>query len=123
MVPFTRLKMMFSEFTDGREKLLRDLAEGGIEWVVIEKWGAVGINEYHGYCLFHCRIWQWGVKERKMLAIHWANVLDEVRRRGYKKIHACQDSTDKRLKKFQAIFGFRDIVKVVGIQNLMMQEI
>jgi len=106
------------------EELLEDLATQGIEWLVREPWGVVGLHEYRGFCFIHCRIWQWSKQNRKACVEHWKLVRSAVRERGYSVMYAGCSLPDRKGYKFRQLFGFVEVVKLPQVgQVLMKQEI
>lgn len=89
-------------------QLTREAAKAlpGIEWLLEQPWGMVGIQEVKGMCFIHCQIWEWNKQHRKDCAEHWATVLDAIRAKGYKKIYARRPADDLKMAKFHRIFGF-----------------
>lgn len=104
------------------EKLLNDLAAQGIEWLVQEPWGIVGIYELQGFCFVHCRIWQWSKQNRRACAKHWELVRTLVRQRGYVRMFAGCPLEDTKGYKFRKLFGFVEVVKLPQVGQILMKQ-
>ena len=91
------------------DPLLDYLTENdGIEWLIKHPGGAVGFHEYKGYCFLHCRIWaDWTMENRNKCFELWPQVLDNLRKRGYKKIYAVGPENDRKMALFHRLFGFK----------------
>jgi hypothetical protein len=95
----------------------------GIEWLIVQDWGAVGIHEWKGRCFIHCQIWEWSLEHRRDCNTHWAAFLDAIRARGYGRIYAVCSEGDGKGIRFRRMFGFDKEVGRTGGFILMEQEI
>lgn len=95
----------------------------GIRWLIIQSWGAVGVNEAADQCFVHCQIWDWNRDHRRAAMSHWGTFLALVRSKGYRRLYAVCEENDKTGYKFRRMFGFTDLVAARNGLVLFTQEI
>jgi len=64
--------------------------------------------EQHVYwgLFIHCYVCGWNKKTIKHLSDVWDNFLDEIKSKGFDKVHAAVLEEDDKLRKFSSYFGF-----------------
>lgn len=95
----------------------------GINWLIVQPWGAVGVHEFRGECFVHCQIWDWNRDHRRAAMSHWGTFLALVRSKGYRRLYAVCEEKDKTGYKFRRMFGFVDLVASRDGIVLFTQEI
>lgn len=104
----------------------QDLARpefSGINWSIVQSWGAVGMHESPAGCFVHCQIWDWTREHRRAAIRHWGTFLALARSKGYRRLFAVCEENDKTGYKFRRMFGFIDIVSSREGLVLFAQEI
>lgn len=95
----------------------------GINWLIKQSWGAVGISENTRGCFVHCQIWQWNRTHRRDASRHWGTLLALARSKGYRRLYAVCEENDVKGYKFRRLFGFTDLIDSRKGLVLFTQEI